>query len=205
MWFYDANKMAGALFRVYCQLSISYAHGTILPNSGFILACNHESYLDPWFLGTVFPRRIRFLITHEWYYRSRWWANFFEALGTIPVNPAKPYSAIKIARDHLRNGDVVGIFPEGQISWSGELLPFQRGIELLSVDADSPVVPAALVGARDVLPARCRLPRPKKVSILIGSPMCSTELSHNFREISFTDFLRDEVSRLRAILSSGCR
>jgi len=204
MWFYDANNLGGTALRLYCPISLSSASEETLPTGGLILACNHESYLDPWLLGIVFPRRIRFLITHEWYFRSRLWTSFFCALGTIPVNPAKPLPAIKIARDCLRNGDVVGIFPEGRISWSGELLPFQKGLELLSETADSPVVPVALVGARDVLPANCRLPRPKRVRVIIGSAIRSTDIANNCQKTCFTDFVRNEVSRLRLGLSPTC-
>ena len=70
--------------------------------------------------------------------------------GAIPVSseqrPRELIQALQTASDAIRDGEVVCIFAEGQITRIGQLLPFQRGFERIMKDVDAPIIPVALDG-----------------------------------------------------------
>jgi len=70
----------------------------------------------------------------------------FRAAGVIPVNPNKPLKGIRLAWDALQAGELVCIFPEGEISRTGQLMELRRGFETIVQHAKVPVVPAAIDG-----------------------------------------------------------
>lgn len=110
---------------------------------GVLLIANHLSYADAVLLAATCPRPVRFLGAAK-LRRSRFLRWAFERFGVIPVAPEDALSVVRQATGALRKSEVVAIFPEGSISLSGQLLPFQRGFMTLARRAQVPVVPVGL-------------------------------------------------------------
>lgn len=122
-----------------------------IPKTGaVILACNHVSFIDWLIIAGACKRPTRFVMDHQFLK--------FPIIGIIgkqakvvPIAPAKEdpkllEQAFVEISNRLRNGDVLGIFPEGKISRTGNLNPFRPGIERAINKDPVPVVPLALVG-----------------------------------------------------------
>ncbi len=144
-----------------------------LPRSGpALLASNHASFLDPWFIGLSLPRRpIRNLITARWYYRSALWRAAFRAYGTIPTDPRDPRGTIAAVVEAVRSGDCVTIFPEGRVSPDGRLQRGRVGLGHIAAISGAPVVPIGLRGNHEILPRDRRVPRfARLLEIRLGPP-----------------------------------
>ena len=92
---------------------------------------NHVSFADPGLVGYATPRMVRFLMWQP-YHEKRLLTFFFRALHAIPIGTNSPKETIRALRDarrELEQGELVGIFPEGNISVDGELHEFERGFE----------------------------------------------------------------------------
>lgn len=111
-----------------------------LPRGGLLLLPNHITWVDAIILQLACPRPIRFIILDE-YYRNRFLHPFLRTAGCIPINPRRAKEAIRLAAEKIRAGEVVCLFPEGQLSRSGSLLRLQRGYELIARQAEAEVVP----------------------------------------------------------------
>src|ERR1700676_4376930 len=114
-----------------------------LPAQGFLLLPNHISWVDAVLLQVVCPRPIRYIIDAS-IYRNRVLHPIFRTLQCIPINSRHPRNAIREAAERIAKGEIVCLFPEGQLTRSGTLLRLRRGYELIARQADSPVVPVWL-------------------------------------------------------------
>lgn len=114
-----------------------------LPAEGFLLLPNHITWVDAILLQLACPRPIRFII-HDAYYRNRFLHPFLRLTGCIPITPSRAKDAMREAAERIRAGEIVCLFPEGQLSRSGSLLRLRRGYELIARRAEAPVVPVWL-------------------------------------------------------------
>jgi acyl-[acyl-carrier-protein]-phospholipid O-acyltransferase/long-chain-fatty-acid--[acyl-carrier-protein] ligase len=115
-----------------------------LPSGGFLLLPNHISFVDAIVLQLACPQRpIRYIID-EGFYHNRFLHPFLKLLGCIPITPRRAKEALRFAAQQLKAGEIVCLFPEGQLTRSGSLLRLQRGYELIARHADVPVVPVWL-------------------------------------------------------------
>jgi acyl-[acyl-carrier-protein]-phospholipid O-acyltransferase/long-chain-fatty-acid--[acyl-carrier-protein] ligase len=115
-----------------------------LPSGGFLLLPNHISFVDAIVLQLACPERpIRYIID-EGFYQSPFLHRILKLLGCIPIAPRRAKDAVRLAAEQLRAGEVVCLFPEGQLTRSGTLLRLQRGYELIARQANVPVVPVWL-------------------------------------------------------------
>ena len=135
-----------------------------------ILASNHESILDPWFLGLATRRAVHYMAKAE-LFRYPVLKQVLRALGCFPVHRG---TADRGAVDHglelLRNGDVLGIFPQGTCLPYRDR-PFRRGAARLALVAGAPIVPVALIGTeRTIQPRSHRIGFPH-VKVLVGEPI----------------------------------
>ena len=123
----------------------------VIPETGpAVLVCNHVSFVDPLILLAAVRRPIRFIMNHRIYALPGAHC-IFRAARTIPIAPARIDPVIKEAAfeqtaDALRNGELIGLFPEGQITRDGELGPFRYGLQRIVDETPVPVVPLALRG-----------------------------------------------------------
>lgn len=123
-----------------------------VPETGrLIIVCNHQSYLDPPFVGGG-PRREVGFMAKESLFSHPFLGWLFRALNSFPVNREKPVNGIKEALRRLKNEECVALFPEGSRSPDGELQDFMPGLIMLAQKTKSPIVPAAIEGAYDAMP-----------------------------------------------------
>ncbi len=116
-------------------------------SGGAVLVANHVSWVDGILLGLACPRRVR-MIAYAPYFRGRWSGWFARAAGVIPIQPggAAVRRAIAAAREALREGELVCIFPEGGLTRTGQMQEFQPGFLSMMKGTHVPVVPVYLGG-----------------------------------------------------------
>ena len=111
-----------------------------LPEGGFLMLPNHLTWIDAIMLQLACPRTIRFVVWETYYY-SRVFRPFLSFIGAIPISNVRAKDAMRVAVERIRAGEIVCIFPEGELSKSGNLLRIQRGYEIIARQAKCPVVP----------------------------------------------------------------
>jgi 1-acyl-sn-glycerol-3-phosphate acyltransferase len=197
--------LAPALRTVYKPEILGAEH---VPATGpVILAANHQSFADEFFLPLAARRQVFFFAKAEYFntpgLRGRAMAAFFHGMGQVPVERADMRSAaavIDIGVEVLAEGSALGIFPEGTRSPDGRLYKFRTGVARLALRSGAPVVPVGLVGTRDVQPPESRRWRRKPVAVHFGPPLDFADLSAQERSArvlrEVTETVRTEVQRL---------
>jgi len=116
---------------------------------GALLTPNHSSWVDAILLISATDRPIRFLM-FKGVYDHPLIKPFAKILKIIPIasdqGPREMIHSLREASDALRNGEVVCIFPEGEITRIGQLLPFRRGFERIVKGIDVPIIPVNIDG-----------------------------------------------------------
>jgi acyl-[acyl-carrier-protein]-phospholipid O-acyltransferase / long-chain-fatty-acid--[acyl-carrier-protein] ligase len=116
-------------------------------NGGALVVANHVSWADGILLGLACPQHPR-MIAYAPYFDNRW-IGWFGRLGRIiPLGTTRKSMAesIRLAREALQNGEIVCMFPEGEITRSGEMHEFRPGFLSILKETDAPVVPVYLGG-----------------------------------------------------------
>ncbi|MFZ5597695.1 MAG: lysophospholipid acyltransferase family protein [Bacillota bacterium] len=134
---------------------------------GLVLISNHVSYWDPVIIGCALPRKrhIYFMAKQE-LFKIPLLGRLINKLGAFPVKrDGADRSAIRTALEHLAEGRVVGIFPEGTRSKTGDIQEPHMGAAMLSIKGSVPVLPVAVIGSRGFL---------GKVNIVFGRPLRQT-------------------------------
>src|SRR3989440_4385806 len=149
-----------------------------LPPSGCLLLPNHITWVDAIVLQLACPRPIRYIIDEE-FYRKPILHPFLRLLRCMPIDTRHSHSAIRAATEKIAEGEIVCLFPEGQLERAGTLLRLRRGYELIARHAKAPIVPVWLdqlwgsifsfQGGRFFTKLPKRIPYP--VTIAFGKPL----------------------------------
>jgi acyl-[acyl-carrier-protein]-phospholipid O-acyltransferase / long-chain-fatty-acid--[acyl-carrier-protein] ligase len=160
---------------VYRVTALGVEH---LPQGGFLLLPNHITWVDAIVLQIACPRPIRYIIDQEFYCKPIL-QPFVRLVRCIPIDTRHSHSAVRAATEKIADGEIVCVFPEGQLERAGTLLRLQRGYELIAHHAKAPVVPVWLdrlwgsifsfQGGRFF--TKCPKEIPYRVTVAFGKPL----------------------------------
>ena len=143
---------------------------------GVILAANHSSLLDPVVVGCATDRRIRFMAKRELFNNPLLGA-LASGLGAFPVQRGKDdRNAFHIALRVLRDGEVLGMFPEGTRSPDGRLQKAYSGAAILAEKTDAYLVPVGIIGTGKVMRKGTIIPRRERICVRFGKPINPAEV-----------------------------
>jgi 1-acyl-sn-glycerol-3-phosphate acyltransferase len=199
-WLLDALRPAvGVVSRALWRIRFS-GEEHVPREGGLVIAANHQTYVDPFWIGSHVKRPVRFL---AWDEAFKWpvVGKALELLGAWPLalergNP----TAYRRSLQWLRAGGAVMIFPEGQRAYAdGELSRFKAGAVRLALEAGAPVLPVTIRGGERVWPRGQRLPRVGRVEVIF----------HPVRRLSVVEgedarhFIKRETEALADIIRSA--
>jgi acyl-[acyl-carrier-protein]-phospholipid O-acyltransferase / long-chain-fatty-acid--[acyl-carrier-protein] ligase len=177
------------LYRIHLE-----GRGNVPPRGGALLVPNHVSMVDAVLLIASIDRPIRFLMFKGSY--DHWLVKpFAKIMKVIPISsqlrPRELIHSLRTATQALNDGEVVCIFPEGQMTRIGQMLPFRRGMERIMKGVDAPIIPVNLGGVwgsifsfergKFLWKLPHRIPYP--VTVTFGKPMPSTTGAQEVRQV----------------------
>lgn len=196
--------------RLYHRLEI-VGRGN-LPTSGpFILVANHASHLDAVCLTAALPMR-RLHRVFPAAAQDYFFVSVPRVLLSAVVVNALPFDrethcrqSLALCRELLAtSGGILVLFPEGTRTTTGEMGPFKPGIGLLLAGSPWPVLPCHLDGAFAAWPKGQRLPRPRKLRLVIGRPRFFSDVKRSSETITaIAEQLRRDVAALAAPRGDG--
>ncbi len=191
--------MVGGLSRALWQIEFRGVEN-IPTHGGLIVAANHQTYIDPFWLSLKIKRPTRYL---AWSAAFRWplVGQALKWFGAWPLAlEGSDPAAIRRSIHWLRQGGVVVIFPEGGRSTSsGELERFKAGAVRLALEADVPILPVTIKGGNRVWPRGWRFPRTGKI-VITYHPLYHAEQSP---EEETRAAARRESERLARVIASA--
>ena len=142
-----------------------------------IIAANHVSFLDSFFIPLVIKRRKMTYLAKADYFKSWKTSWFFKSVGQISCEReggSKSQQSLEIALDVLKGKHLLGIYPEGTRSPDGRLYRGRTGVARLALTSGAPVIPVGLVGTDKVMPKAAKIPKllgRVEVTVRFGKPL----------------------------------
>lgn len=179
-----------------------------IPESGpAILAGNHLSFSDSVFVPLVVKRRVYYLAKTEYFHgrgvKGFFSKFFFRAVGAVPIDRSSG-SAAQAALDTgeriLREGGLLGIYPEGTRSPDGKLYRGKTGVARMALRGEVPVIPVVMFNTDLIQPIGRRFPRIMRVRMRFGEPLDFSRYEglagDRFVERSVTDELMETLRQM---------
>ncbi|MDO5634791.1 MAG: lysophospholipid acyltransferase family protein [Micrococcus sp.] len=167
---------------------------------GAILASNHLSVSDSVFMPALLERQVHFLAKSEYFtgsgLKGAVTRAFFHATNQLPMDRsggAASLASLEAGLAALREGKLLGIYPEGTRSPDGRLHRGKIGVAKLALAAGVPVVPIAMIGTDRVQPIGKTVPTVRRVGVIFGEPMDFSHLSHQQNDIAVLRQVTDEI------------
>ena len=145
MNFYQFGRIVcNICLSAYFNLEVSGLEN--LPSEGgFVLCCNHQSYLDPPLMGLKIKDRQLTFMAKEALFHKPILAPIIKKLGAFPVSKnQKDGRAVKQAIQTVKDGKILALFPEGTRSKTGKLLKPKSGVVVIAAKTGAPIVPTAI-------------------------------------------------------------
>jgi 1-acyl-sn-glycerol-3-phosphate acyltransferase len=191
------RPLASALLRSWFRLRVTGSEQ--IPAQGpVIVAANHKSFLDAFFLGLSTRRKVRFMAKVELFRGPLRW--LFTRLGAFPVRRGEAdREALTTARAVLDQGGLLIVFPEGtRVDEPDALGSPHHGAGRLAVETGAPIVPAAILGTSHLWLGP--IPKPRRVDVSFLPPISVTRATDPTVLIDDNVWpaVRDEYGRLYA-------
>ncbi|MCS7044765.1 MAG: 1-acyl-sn-glycerol-3-phosphate acyltransferase [Gemmataceae bacterium] len=195
LWFHFCRVVSAHVYVLGFSLRVE--GGNNLPRSGPVLAiANHQSFLDPVAIGLASPRRLIYL-ARKTLFRNWFFSWLIRSLNAVPIDQEGiGIDGLRTVRDQLALGKAVLVFPEGERTPTGSMVPLKPGIHLLMRKTRMAIVPVGIAGAYHAWP-RWRSyplpapvfcpPRPGAMAVSIGKPLDSQRWANAPREQVLTE------------------
>jgi long-chain acyl-CoA synthetase len=149
----------------------------------YLICPNHQSYLDPFLICSIYPRTVLARIFHvgaSMYFTNPVMARLARLINVLPIDPETHLlDAMRAGASGVRRGKILNIYPEGQRSFDGELLEFKKGASILASALNVPIVPVAIDGTYRIWPRESWRLRLANVSVRFGDPIHPQRVSAN--------------------------
>ena len=169
------------IFKILFRVEVLNSHN--IPKEGRIVLCsNHISYIDPVIIGVYFPRYIYFMGKKE-LFGNKFLASVITFFNSFPVNRvALDRKAINTAIKVLKDDQVLGLFPEGTRSVDGIVREGRKGIGLISILGESPILPIAIIGANKIIQKPHKRIFFPKIKINIGGIISTSDIIRKYQK-----------------------
>ena len=192
-----------------------------------ILASNHLSFSDSFFLPLVVPRKITFLAKSDYFtgrgIKGFFTKGFFKGVGQVPVDRSGGQASEAALRTGLRvlgEGDLLGIYPEGTRSPNGTLYRGKTGLARMALEAGVPIIPVAMINTYEIQPPGTVRPSLRRVGIRIGTPLdfrryegleddrfvlrsVTDEVMYELMSVSGQDYVDMYAARAKELIKDG--
>jgi 1-acyl-sn-glycerol-3-phosphate acyltransferase len=174
----------------------------LVPRSGgAILASNHISFSDSVFMPLAVRRRVTFLAKSEYFTGPgikgalmRW---FMLGIGQVPIDRSggrASEAAILTGVQTLRDGELLGVYPEGTRSPDGRLYKGRTGTARMAIEAQVPVVPVAMINTYWIQPTGRLIPRlGRRIGVRFGEPIDTTRFAGQASDVAVLRQLTEEI------------
>jgi 1-acyl-sn-glycerol-3-phosphate acyltransferase len=171
LWARTIIRAAGVQLRIDSTVPIDWSRS-------YVFIANHHSYMDIPCLLAAIPQPVRFMAKKSLFHVPIFgWG--LRATGFIPIDRAdssKATRSLGMATDRIRKGNSIVIFPEGSRSRERSMSEFKRGAFLLALRGKLPIIPVAIDGTYEVMPATRLRIVPGPVTIRLARPLEPGEL-----------------------------
>jgi 1-acyl-sn-glycerol-3-phosphate acyltransferase len=200
MFYYFARSICAKYLKIFNKWTVEGKEN--LPSNGpVVMVGNHNSLWDPLVIGCSIDRPIHFMAKEELFRIPIISKLVIEKLCAFPVKRGQAdRNALRIASELLKKGEMLGMFPEGTRSRTGELLSFHPGAALFALRSSAPIVPAALIGTKTTFPNSLR----GNIKVRIGKPLAYTDLYN--KKITAEDMERvtsEVMECIRQLMKDG--
>ena len=170
-WFYDLLKpIVRAYYFLVWGIRATGAENVAAPG-GYILCANHVNARDPFVLATCVRRRLRFMAKAE-LFQNRVVGGFISAIGAFPIRRGESdLGAVRESLKILKEGHVLGIFPQGTRSRDNRHTHMEPGVAMIALRAGAKVVPAYIDGPYRLF---------RRTRVFFGAPVSLDDLGRRF-------------------------
>ncbi len=202
---YTVFKFFNLLARIFFGLEVTGKENIRNLKRPYILAPNHQSYLDPFMVaGSSDLEHLKnsFAVGASQFFQGDFMKSLAAFLNTVPVDPdTQLLKAMRASAVGLRHGKILIIFPEGARAFDGDLHEFKKGAAILAVELDVPVVPVALDGFYKVWGRSSNKINFAKTKIRYGKSftpreIISDEMDDEAKYAAVTEHLKSEIERM---------
>ncbi len=193
------QQIAQVIFILYFRFR-STGKEKIDSTKGGLLLLNHQSFLDPLLAGVSLSRPVCYLARNS-LFKIPILGWFLKNVYVIPIDrTAASSESMKKAISKIKEGHLVGIFPEGTRSSDGNLQRIKPGFIAIAKRSNVPVYPVAVSGSINAMPRNSLFIWPKKVMVVYGDPFTVEEVEHLCKKENKQEFINQVEDRLQKCL-----
>jgi 1-acyl-sn-glycerol-3-phosphate acyltransferase len=195
VWYRIARAVLRALCLIFFRLRV-FGRENIPDEGAFILASNHQSYLDPVLCGVRVKRQLWFL-ARESLFSNRFFGWLISSVGSLPLKRGQADMAtVRQVIGILKEGKGVCLFPEGTRTNDGKIEALKPGLGLLCRRGNAAIVPTVVDGAFECWPRHKKMFSLGSIWVQYGKAI-SAEQAEQMGDDKLAEVLTDTLRRMQ--------